>query len=500
MTPTPQQAAIIEAVTQTDKPIVVVANAGTGKTTLLTMIAEAMPATTSLLGLAFNVKIKKELENRFPEWAVIKTMNGLGHSAFGKSIGKRLILDEKKIGRLVTATCRESGFAADSDQWSAIRWAVSQAMLAGLIPDKYSSFKGLVPDDEATWLAIGEPMAMDRPLLSLARSALTRSIAESFAGTICFDDQIYMSALFNGVFPRFANVLVDEAQDLSPLNHIMLRKTAGPDGRLIVVGDPCQSIYAFRGADHESMAKIRSMRPEWIELPLSVTFRCPRTIVERQWSHVPDYRAHESNAEGSFAVAGKPWSLATLGLNGSPVTILCRNNAPLVTLAFKLIRDRIGCSMIGRDIGKGLKALAKKLVKPEDGPEAMANAIKEWRDSQSSLARAKDDDAKLDKITDQADSLMAILDGSGAKSGQSLLEEIEILFSKEGTQVTLSTGHRAKGLEWETIIHLDPWRIPSKWASKTPAALRQEMNLRYVIETRAKRSLIEANAEEYANV
>jgi hypothetical protein len=495
--PTPEQEDILAGVRDSDKPIIVIAHPGTGKTTTLVLMTTALPPNSNLLALAFNVSAKKELEKRFPDWANVMTINGLGHRAWGRAIGKRLIVDEKKLGRLVTATCREAGFNADGDQWAAIRWAVSQAMLQGLIPDKYPQFRGLVPDDEATWLAIGEPMAMTPVLLGFARKALIESIREAFAGNVSFDDQIYMSALFNGVFPRFANVMTDESQDFSPLNHIMLRKTLGPDGRPFVVGDPNQSIYAFRGADFESMAKIKAMRPDWLEFPLSVTFRCPRVVVERQHHIAPLYKAHESNPEGSFSVAPKGWDLDKLGLNsGHGVAVLCRNNAPLVTLAFKLIRSGHGCHMLGRDIGKGLKALAKKIIKPEDLPDTMALAIQAWRDQEFSIAQVKDDQAKMDRVTDQAESLNAILEGSGAKCGQSLFEEIEILFSRDSGAVTLSTGHRAKGLEFSIVIHLDPWRLPSRFAV-TEAQKRQEMNLRHVIETRTRGALIEANSEEY---
>jgi DNA helicase-2/ATP-dependent DNA helicase PcrA len=499
MTPTVEQEAILAGVRDSRTPIIVIAHPGTGKTTTLVLMANVMPPAANLLGLAFNVSAKKELEKRFPPTAQVMTINGLGHRAWGRAIGKRLILDEKKLGRLVTTTCKETGFHADGDQWAAIRWAVAQAMLCGLIPSHYPQFTGLVPDDEATWAAIGEGMAMSQPLLSIARKVLIESIREAFAGNISFDDQIYMSALFNGVFPRFANVMTDESQDFSPLNHIMLRKTLGPEGRPFVVGDPNQSIYAFRGADFESMAKIRAMRPDWLEYPLSVTFRCPRAVVERQHHIAPLYRAHESNPEGSFAVAPRGWDLDKLGLNsGHGVAVLCRNNAPLVTLAFKLIRGGHGCHMLGRDIGKGLKALAKKIIKPEDLPPAMALAIQTWRDQEFSIAQVKDDQAKMDRVTDQAESLNAILEGSGAKCGQSLFEEIEILFSKESGAVTLSTGHRAKGLEWNTVIHLDPWRLPSRFAV-TEAQKRQEANLKHVIETRTRGALLEANAEEYAH-
>jgi superfamily I DNA/RNA helicase len=77
-----------------------------------------------------------------------------------------------------------------------------------------------------------------------------------------------------------------------------------------------------------------------------------------------------------------------------------------------------------------------------------------------------------------------------------LCSTIESLFSKDSGLITLATAHRAKGLEWPHVLHLDPWRIPSRWA-KSEEALLQETNARYVIETRAKETLILADLETF---
>lgn len=71
------------------------------------------------------------------------------------------------------------------------------------------------------------------------------------------------------------------------------------------------------------------------------------------------------------------------------------------------------------------------------------------------------------------------------------------LFERSAGHVVLSSIHRAKGLEWDVVLHLDPWRIPSKFAQQNPAQMKQELNLRYVAETRTKRLLIEANLEDF---
>jgi len=79
---------------------------------------------------------------------------------------------------------------------------------------------------------------------------------------------------------------------------------------------------------------------------------------------------------------------------------------------------------------------------------------------------------------------------------------LETMFSKDNLRITLSTGHKAKGLEWPTVIHLDPWRVPSKFAKSAkangnPIPMEQDLNLRYVIETRAQEKLILASLEDF---
>jgi superfamily I DNA/RNA helicase len=62
----------------------------------------------------------------------------------------------------------------------------------------------------------------------------------------------------------------------------------------------------------------------------------------------------------------------------------------------------------------------------------------------------------------------------------------------DGCAVTLSSVHRAKGLEFDTVVHLDPWRIPSMFAI-TDEDRKQEMNILNVVETRSKDFLILAS-------
>ncbi len=172
-----------------------------------------------------------------------------------------------------------------------------------------------------------------------------------------------------------------------------------------------------------------------------------------------------------------------------PIAVLCRNNAPLVSLAFKLIRQGIGCSVAGRDIGKGLSALAKKVG---CDPSAVAS----WRERETALALANDDASRAESIADKAECLLAVLAQPGVSSPADVETALARLFAPSNVRVTLSSIHRAKGLEWSTVLHLDPWSIPSRFA-KSPAALQQERNLAYVAATRTQHTLILANLEDF---
>lgn len=516
--PTEEQRAIIEAAKSSSSSLMISALAGCAKTTTMALASRALP-TKSILALAFNKKIATELEAALPQHVVVKTMNSLGHGAFAQAIGRRLTLDGKKISKLVTALSRASGGGFSDDEWGNIRNLVNRARASGLIPARYpQARKSLLSDDSWGWTTVAESLGIEltETLMLNSRKILEQSIDLALSGTIDYDDQIYMSTLFTGLYPRFHTVLVDEAQDLSPLNHLQLKKVV--QERLIVVGDPKQAIYAFRGADSSSMERIRALRPDWLDFPLTLTFRCPRNIVSRQQDHAPGYRAAESAPEGFVNnTQEQEWGIGVYERDGpvtktdagpfslvfNPDAILCRNNAPLISLAFKLLRKRIGINMLGRDFGKSLKSLVTKICGDNDGLEASACAAKisEWRDRETRLALAADKEEKLDRISDQAESLIAVIESGNTRNLGDLKRGLSDLFEKEGS-IILSSGHKAKGLEWHTVLHLDPWRIPSKWARRArddgdEIPWQQEMNLRYVIESRTKHTLILANLENF---
>ena len=95
---------------------------------------------------------------------------------------------------------------------------------------------------------------------------------------VSFDEMIYIPAYWPLHFPKKEIVLVDEAQDLDPTQHILIAKTR-PDV-VISIGDPNQAIYGWRGAMSDSMDRMQETYSQR-QHRLTYCFRCPRLSSRR---------------------------------------------------------------------------------------------------------------------------------------------------------------------------------------------------------------------------
>lgn len=503
---TAQQTAIIDHVAQKqNESLIVSARAGSGKTYTIVKAAFGIKPGHLSVAVAFNKKIATELQERLPQHVTASTLNSIGHRAWMSALnGVRIQLDADKMFRLTKNLFPQDVDDPDGEEFSAVLALGRAAKSVGIVPKGAPMGKiGIVPDDGDSWedLAWQKDISLSEVTISITRSILLASIKEAYAGTIDFDDQIYMSVLFGGRFTRYHTVIVDEAQDLSLLNHLMLKKMVGT--RLIAVGDPFQAIYGFRGADSDSMENLRDLMGIPLEnvLGLTESFRCPQVVASRQTTWVPDFVAHSSCKPGKVSDwRSQPsgWSLDDVPDHG---VVICRNNAPLMQVAFALIKSRRPVQILGRDIGANLSKLLLKIGNKDRSRDLneMPSMIDAWR--QDELKKAEGKESRHGTIHDKADSLAILCEASGAKTLGEACDFILGLFSdimRPG--VTLSSGHRSKGLEWDWVMHLDSFRVPSRFARKAAengnqAPLRQELNLRYVIETRTKDDLIIADLE-----
>lgn len=501
---TPQQSAFIEALKSTPTSIALIAAAGSGKTSTLCLAVEELDPSLRILVLAFNRRIRDELSSRMPSHVDCLTLNGLGHRAWARRCSRRCTPDAGKLGRLTTELLDED---EKKEFWEETLKLARAAKVHGLVPkNAVPPARRLLEDEEDNWFELADLYDIDitPAVIPLARRVLSRSIHIAFHGDIDFDDQLYMPVVYGARFPEYDIVLVDEAQDLSNIQHEMLAKTC--KGRLIAVGDPRQAIYAFRGAMNNSMETL-ARRFEMDKLPLSVSFRCPKLVVEEARKITTDIDPWEDAPEGlvetgieltSFWPADKkrPDNVRLFSELPYGTALVCRNNSPLVSAAYKAIKLGLGVTFIGRDFGKGLKKLVEK-VGPDLAIPEFLRQLYIWRDQEIAKALAKFQEAKVEQIQDKTDSLAALADAGDHKTGRDLLLTIDRIFSADSGHLVLSSIHRAKGLEWPNVVFLEPGLVPRAKLKQLYRehpdiyydAYQQEMNCRYVAVTRAKATL-----------
>ena len=466
MNHTDEQLAILDAA-KVNGNLMLNALAGCGKTSTLEAIdkiAKEKPA----LYLVFNTRNAKEAVDRMLSTTTVRTFNALGHRIWADSITTRLKVEPKKMYNIFKEFADEVKGPAASAIWNTydeVRRGCELAKALGYVPaGVYPNATRLITQSQLHSMLDEAP---DDLVSELIDASLKRSIAQAYEGLIDYNDQIYMSALFGGTYPKYPLTLVDEYQDLSPVNHHMIDRLVG-NRRLIGVGDPNQNIYGFRGAKAGGMAQATakdSMKP----MDLSISFRCPEAIVRNAHWHVPHFKW--------LKTGGHVEILPSLEADNIPPNsvVICRNNAPLFAFALKLIGSGHSVRIVGSDIGPRLiKTMTKLGDESMDQVDVLA-AIDEWLELKL---------AKESKTAEDTAECMRVFGRSGSTLAHAIAYA-DHLFKQHGT-IQLMTGHKSKGLEFPLVYHLDPQLIGDG---------SQDKNLRYVINTRSSDTYYEITSE-----
>lgn len=481
---TPEQLAIFREVAETDDNLLIEALAGAAKTSTLVKLSESLRGNT--ISLAFNKKIAEEMQARMPRNVQCQTLNSLGHRVWSQSLsGKRLNLSSSKLHHLTI----EEIEAAPSDEREHLyenlgdlgRY-IQGSKNHGHVPDAWAKQLGnkctpLMTDEEFYDMLPEEPSPAQWDVI---QKVLYRSFGLALEGTIDFADQLLMPTVMRCSFPIFSNVLVDEAQDLSELNHVMLTKLT--KRRIIAVGDSLQAIYAFRGAHAEGMPLLRD-RFGMRTLHLSTTFRCPSAICDHVRHHASRIQPWENNPNNPGEVRYlKAWSMQDIP-EGSAV--LCRNNAPLFRMALRMLKDGRRPNLWGRDVAASLVKIMEGLgainMKKGDCIAALRRYETEKR------SKMKRESAK-EALAERVECILVFIESSESLGGAIALAKN--VFNSEG-KTDLATGHKAKGAEWNDIFILDRDLLSDEG---------QDLNLAYVLATRAKRSLTYITTDGYISI
>ncbi len=464
------QAAIFAQVETTANNLSIEAVAGSGKTVTILEAMRRCPKGTSVLFLAFNKAIVNTLISKIPFTAEAKTMNGLGHGLMMrklKGLGQTPKLNSYRLWDIARTALTE-------DQWEDYGTSVVRLVSLG----RASAFGIINTGDPTCFMAALGDYEVEIPgefeIQACRQASVILKKLQDINDDWDFDDQLYLPIYWEMKFPTYDVVFVDEAQDLSPIQHLQLERLADQGARIIAVGDSRQAIYGFRGADGKSMANLAD-RFNMDLYPLSISYRCPRTVVAEAQKIVYHIQPSDTAKEGTVTYLDEYPNLSDYPMDAM---ILCRTNSPIFTLALEFLQEQIPCqvkSSFGKDITKFVQKFKVKTA------EELRTELTTWRDVEAKKAEARGWFGKANLIRDRYEALIPFCDAFEFKL-QIVGALQRLLTSSVGP--TLSTIHKAKGLEAKHVFILRPDLLPAPFA-KTAAAIEQEMNLKYVAVTRS---------------
>jgi len=476
----PEQEAIWNTMLQSNKHLIVKAGAGCGKTFTIvhgSMLMQQQKAVKQLF-VAFNTHIVKELEQRLPQEIMVKTMHSFSFQQV-KRWNPRVTLDENKLDGII------DGFVPEDDNSDYIKAATRRIVELC----KYNLFEG---KDEQELDSIVDTYGIDlNDHRSMVYTIVPQVIKASVnsRNVVDFTDMLYFVYTHKIAIETFDVVIADELQDFNKLQQYIAILALGKTGRFFGVGDEYQSIYGFAGANTNSMRDFNtylSTTNRGVEsLPLTVSRRCAVAIIDRAQQIVPHIRAMDDAPIGI---------VESMGLNKAIESIkpgdmgICRRTAPLISVAYGLMRAGVPVFVKGRDFGKGMLALIKKL-KAQDIPELIDKAEKYRNKELEKLeARGKKADNARQALNDKIDTLIALTEGM--EDLTELRAKITTLFSdtNEKNAVQLSTIHRVKGNEADKVFIFDYSRV--ELPMRLEEQIAQEKHVHYVGITRAKSHLV----------
>jgi DNA helicase II / ATP-dependent DNA helicase PcrA len=536
-------------------PVCVLAGAGTGKTRAVAhriayLVATAQADPSRVLAVTFTTRAAGELRGRLRQLGQLVPEAGLGrvqartfHSAALRQLshfwpstigGPAPRVLESKIGLVAEAARRlriSTGLPELRDAASEIEWAkVTQVR-----PDEY----------EAASAAAGRTPPLDAGALARVYAGYEELRAQRHV--VDFESVLELTAAILTEYPaagrevrdRYGCFVVDEYQDVNPLQKLLLGAWLGGRDEVCVVGDPRQTIYSFTGAspayltgfpaEFPSAPVIRLVRnyrstPQVVALANNLA-AAPRSagsaasaglvaplrigspgslVAQRPAGPAPQLTEYPDEVAEAAAVARKVRSLLAARTPAAEIAILVRTNAQTQGLEQALADAGVPFQLRGaerffdRDEVRqavGLLRAAGRSASATDDPPGQVRPIlaaigltpqppggrgtaRDRWESLEALAQLA-----ADFFTAQPDASLADLSGELAVRGA-------IGHAPAMAGVTLASLHAAKGLEWQAVFlpGLTDGTIPIIYA-QTDEAIEEERRLLYVGITRARERL-----------
>jgi ATP-dependent DNA helicase Rep len=315
----PQQLAAVE---HCDSPLLVLAGAGSGKTSVITqkiayLVSRKHLAPAKIAAITFTNKAAREMRERIGKLVSAEVAQALTISTFHALGLKFLQIEHERVG------LRRGFSVLDADDSGAI---VKELVPKGTKPDALRDMQHLLGRAKNAGLSPEEALAA-------AGSAREREVAGLYGvyqqrlsafNAVDFDDLIRLplrtleadQECRAAWRERLRYLLVDEYQDTNDAQYRLLRALAGERGALTCVGDDDQSIYAWRGANPGNIEQLGRDWPTLRVIKLEQNYRCGRRILRA---------ANALIANNPHAHTKKLWSEHP---EGAPIRVLeCRDSA-----------------------------------------------------------------------------------------------------------------------------------------------------------------------------
>ncbi len=521
-------------------PVRVLAGAGTGKTRAITHriahgVMSGVYAPTEVLAVTFTTRAAGELRQRLRQLGAPGVQARTFHSAALRQLryfwphvhGTELpTLTESKIPMLAAA-CRHLGMRAEQallrDLASEIEWAKVSNVGADdyprIAPAKGRSVADQTPEMIGRVIDAYELVKRDQGRMDMEDVLLLT------AGVLASDERVAAQ-----VRRQYKWFVVDEFQDVSPLQSALLDLWLGGRDELCVVGDPAQTIYSFAGADADylrdfpkrypgttSIELVRNYRstPQVVETANSLLAGTPSAGVELRSQHKPGsavrFQGEPDEVAEARSVADRILRLQRAGTPYGEMAVLFRINAQSETFEDALADRGIPYIVRGAarffDRREVLEAVTRLRGAARSGESDGSPWLEVVKDVLGGMGWTAEPPTSRGQVRDRWESFQALADQADEFATERGIEASIATFVEEldrrateqhaptADGVTLATFHAAKGLEWDAVFccGVQDGTVPIVYAEQggaRPDAVEEERRLLYVGVTRARRELM----------
>lgn len=494
--PSKYQLAIYDFVEHGLGNAVISASAGSGKTYTIIKLLDYIPKDKKVLIVAFNRDIRQEIKakviNAGHKNVQVDTFHSLGYKILNANLNRRFVNtdpNEYKYSNYISNNISQLS-------------TINTFRLGKQFSQYLSNIQNLVNFGRCYLSETVEDLDKVCERYGIICIADEKEVAVKVLewGEKCLDEIDYTDMVWlpntlhlDSKFYKYDWIIVDECQDLNMVEKDMLFTCRGMGTRMLFFGDKAQAIYSFSGADSEAFDKLRELEGT-IQLPLSISYRCPKNIVEYVHYLVPTIEYDKNNK-----IKGEIIENANLSDVKDGDMILCRNNAPLAKIYIELLRNGVKTKILGKDysanLSKTIKNTKEELLNVDLSMQGVFSKLYDIFYDLVETTMHKQNITKEEALT--SSSIIAKLDeikvleilSEGLTTSKELQERIKDIFTdNKESGIILSTIHKSKGLESPNVYIACKSLMPSKTA-KQPWEIEQENNLIYVAYTRTKNKL-----------